>query len=105
MLTQLSNIIVRTVCLIALSLKYSDFNQDKKDDAGLNVVIHLLMDLPTLILISVFSAFAYYLSKLNMEIETIWHQMDESSNAARLSRSNMTSAEQFNGRILQLHGN
>ena len=75
------------------------------------MLIHLLMDLPTLILISVFSAFAYYLSRLNMEIETIWHSMDESHNsnnvvgAQRMPRSNMmSSSEQINERILQLQG-
>ena len=75
-----------------LSLKYSDFNSNKEDDGALNVLIHLLLDLPTLILISVFSAFAYYLSRLNMEVETIWHQLDESSNTrsgVHRSSSNM----------------
>jgi len=60
-----------------MTLKYSELNKDIEDDALLNVFIHLLLDLPTLILISVFSAFSYYLSSLNMEVETIMSEMDE----------------------------
>ena len=39
----------------------------------LNQVIQLSLDLPSLMLISVFSAFSYYLSRLNLEVETILH--------------------------------
>ena len=56
-----------------MTFKFSNMNQDTENDAPLNVVIRLFLDLPTLILISVFSAFSYYLSRLNMEIEMILH--------------------------------
>lgn len=42
-------------------------------DEALNEVIQLSLDLPSLMLISVFSAFSYYLSRLNLEVETIMH--------------------------------
>lgn len=67
---------MRTFCLVLITLKYSELNKNVEDDAPLNILIHLLLDLPTLILISVFSAFAYYLSSLNMEVETIMQEMD-----------------------------
>ena len=60
-----------------MTMKFSELNQNSDDDAPLNVLIRLLLDLPTLILISVFSAFAYYLSSLNMEVETIMQEIDE----------------------------
>ena len=62
-----------------MSIKFSDLNADPSNDKSLNLFIRLLLDLPTLILISVFSAFAYYLSRLNMEVETILHQIDDST--------------------------
>ena len=64
---------MRTICLLFMTFKFSKLNQDTENDAPLNVVIRLFLDLPTLILISVFSAFSYYLSRLNMEIEMILH--------------------------------
>ena len=64
---------LRTLCLLFMTFKFSKLNQDTENDAPLNVVIRLFLDLPTLILISVFSAFSYYLSRLNMEIEMILH--------------------------------
>ena len=70
-------VLVRTLCLILMTMKFSELNQNSDDDAPLNVLIRLLLDLPTLILISVFSAFAYYLSSLNMEVETIMQEIDE----------------------------
>ena len=72
-------LLVRTICLVLMSCKYSDLNEDSSDDDRLNVMIRLLLDLPTLLLIFVFSAFSYYLSRLNMEVETILHQMDDVS--------------------------
>lgn len=42
-----------------------------------SVPLRLSLDLPTLFVISVFSAFSYYLSRLNLEVETILHQNDE----------------------------
>ena len=62
-----------------MTFKFSKMNENTENDAPLNVVIRLFLDLPTLILISVFSAFSYYLSRLNMEIEMILHQMDDPS--------------------------
>lgn len=56
-----------------MTFKYSELNETKMDDSNLNLAIRLLLDLPTLILISVFSAFSYYLSRLNQEVETILH--------------------------------
>jgi len=60
-----------------MTFKFSEFNDLTNDDSVLNSIIRLSLDLPTLILISVFSAFSYYLSRLNLEVETILHQMDE----------------------------
>ena len=48
---------------------------------ALNLAVRLSLDLPSLILISVFSAFSYYLSRLNLEVETILHQMDDIGSA------------------------
>jgi len=60
-----------------MTFKCSELNKDVTDDQTLNIFIHLLLDLPSFILISVFSAFSYYLSRLNLEMETIMHQMDD----------------------------
>lgn len=49
-------------------------SEDIRDNQQvLNQVIQLSLDLPSLMLISVFSAFSYYLSRLNLEVETILH--------------------------------
>ena len=66
--------VVRTICLVVMTMKFSEINDDPTDDAPLNVLIKLLLDLPTLVLISVFSAFAYQLSSLNMEVESIMQE-------------------------------
>ena len=68
---------VRTICLLLMACKYSDLNMDTSNDERINVMIRLFLDLPTLLFICVFSAFSYYLSRLNMEVETILHQMDD----------------------------
>lgn len=62
---------VRTFFLVVMTFKCSELNKDLTDDQTLNIFIHLLLDLPSFILISVFSAFSYYLSRLNLEMETI----------------------------------
>ena len=72
-------LIVRAFCLVFMTFKYSELNETSMDDCSLNLAIRLLLDLPTLLLIAVFSAFAYYLSRLNQEVETILHQIDESN--------------------------
>jgi hypothetical protein len=56
-----------------MTFKFSEFNDLTNDDSVLNSIIRLSLDLPTLVLISVFSAFSYYLSRLNLEVETILH--------------------------------
>ena len=77
-----------------MSIKFSKLNENKDNDSPLNMTIRLSLDLPTLILISVFSAFAYYLSRLNLEVETILHDLDEpiNINNAFDSRSNRRTA-------------
>lgn len=64
---------MRAICLMSMTFKYSELNKTNLDDNSLNLAIRLLLDLPTLVLISVFSAFSYYLSRLNQEVETILH--------------------------------
>lgn len=65
--------LLRAICLMSMTFKYSELNKTNLDDNSLNLAIRLLLDLPTLVLISVFSAFSYYLSRLNQEVETILH--------------------------------
>lgn len=60
-----------------MTFKYSNLNEDTENDDSLNLVLRLMLDFPTLLLISVFSAFSYYLSRLNLEVETLLHQMDD----------------------------
>ena len=59
-----------------MSLKPPHHLENEKNQNNqqvLNQVIQLSLDLPSLMLISIFSAFSYYLSRLNLEVETILH--------------------------------
>ena len=49
---------VRIFSLLMMTWKFSEFNESQLDDTALNTGIRLSLDLPTLLLISVFSAFA-----------------------------------------------
>ena len=60
-----------------MTFKFSSINKDTDNDELLNMMIRLALDLPTIMMISVFSAFSYYLSQLNLEIEAILHQIDD----------------------------
>ena len=60
--------------LLAIQYHYSCSESNViTDKPGLNVATTIMADIPTLLLISSFSAFAYYLSKLSSEIETVLH--------------------------------
>ena len=93
-----------------MTFKYSAFNKDTEDDQALNVTIRLSLDLPTLLLISVFSAFSYYLSRLNLEVETILHSLDDpsvntfSSRPVRATAYNSDLAATGGQQYLQFHG-
>mmetsp|Transcript_34012 Transcript_34012/g.41940 ORF Transcript_34012/g.41940 Transcript_34012/m.41940 type:complete len:149 (-) Transcript_34012:910-1356(-) len=100
----LSICLLRTICLVIMTLKFSELNSDPRDDAPLNVLIKLLLDLPTLILISVFSAFAYQLSSLNMEVETIMHELDEQQHQTAANLVPTARPSSSRQQFLQVHG-
>ena len=108
MLTNVLFVTVRVICLVLMSIKFSDLNSDPTNDKPLNMFIRLLLDLPTLILISVFSAFAYYLSRLNLEVETILHQIDDANhpqfNSMAPQSQSVIVQNQASEQYLQLYG-
>ena len=55
--------------LLAVKLRIRQI--ESGEDYALNVASQLMVDLPTLFIISSFSVFAYYLSKLTIEIESV----------------------------------
>jgi len=95
---------VRTIFLVVMTYKHSEKNTDGSDDQSLNVLLHLLLDLPSLILISVFSAFSYYLSRLNLEMETMMHEMDDQAAGSLVNRSSLASSQLNKDQFLQVHG-
>lgn len=69
--------VVRALSLLLLAIQYN------KSESATTVVTHepvlnvsstIMADIPTLLLISAFSAFAYYLARLSSEIEIVLHR-------------------------------
>ena len=62
--------------MMLLSIQYNKSENDLRVIQGmpkLNIATTMMADIPTLLLISAFSAFAYYLSRLSAEIEVVLH--------------------------------
>ena len=68
--------LARAVSMLLLAIQANQSESEMRMDPNtpaLNVSSAIMADIPTLLLISSFSAFAYYLSRLSAEIEVVLH--------------------------------
>ena len=68
--------LVRAVSLLLLASQYNKSSSETRiitHKPALNISATVMADIPTLLLISSFSAFAYYLARLSAEIEFVLH--------------------------------